>query len=358
MIDTDDWTEIDPLWESRIDSETTSLAESIIRRLEQNRETEWWKVVDVCWNGCIEDDTTLLRDSSTHRMATGRQTEHWTEVDVWWTEYTDNKKDYASELTGVIEALSEQWSESPSRFDEDPLTTDWRHEPLGAPGPLRTNHEENWSQWLAHLIRQSSGEFTSQLFGEEFDRPPRTVQREETFQNKSGKNRRIDVLCEYIGRDGVSIEVKIDDENYGKTTETAALIEQQTHGDWLHVLLLPGYKESSLQSTFSDELIEREDGTYIQSSDSEDILVLYWRDVGEVLRRTLLEDGESSPHWDSSAYLMVTLIEQVIRSFEPVSVEDYSIEISDSTGMWGLKSTELDDQINYLERVIQGDKDE
>ena len=112
--------------------------------------------------------------------------------------------------------------------------------------PLRTNQEENWSQWLAHLLNSAPEHFYSTLLVEPPASVPRRVRCEVGYGSDSEHDRRADIVLEFPIQ-GVSIEVKIDDEGYSKTAETAALIENRAPSlEWSHYLLLPRYKRERL----------------------------------------------------------------------------------------------------------------
>lgn len=194
---------------------------------------------------------------------------------------------------------------------------DWSGTPQA--GPLRITHEENWSQWLAHLIRSSTGPFVAELVDESFDAAPVRVRRERALHDEELHDRRVDVLVEFPYR-GLTIEVKITDENYRKTPQTAYLTEKHHRGDldWTHLLLLPESKRPALAETF-DTLAEdpERDRPTIRPTDSRtpEISVAYWRDVSRALRRTLASGREPGTHWEASTYLFATLVEQKLLGF-------------------------------------------
>jgi hypothetical protein len=85
-----------------------------------------------------------------------------------------------------------------------------------------------------------------------------------------------------------------------------------------------------------------------------DITVIYWSDVAQALRRTLLNEVESSIHWSASAYLFTTLVEeQILQFYAFPSLEKYqdtSLGISD---IERLQSISPEDQIMYLTTVLE-----
>jgi len=280
----------------------------------------------------------------------------WQSIDSWWDSYVHEQEKSLVELQEIIAELNDTWAESECAFNQDPLVEDWTETSPQA-GPLRTNQEENWSQWLAHLIRSSSGDFTRELFGDHFDTAPKFVRCERAFSDEELHDRRVDIIVEFADC-GISIEVKKGDEDYRKTPQTAFLTEKhhQREFNWTHFLLLPESKHAALSSTFGAQM-EDADGerpTIVAEGNHElDVTVMYWEEVSRALRRTLLA-GSESVHWTASAYLFTTLIEQQISRFYAVpSLDDYrdsSLGISD---IERLQSIDPNDQIAYFETVLE-----
>jgi len=191
-------------------------------------------------------------------------------------------------------------------IQKGPLTTDWNSN-KGVTEPLRTYQEENWSQWLAHLLHSAPPEFLTNLFGEDYDRQPNSVEREVYLPDREGTSRYADIVLFYKDR-GLSIEVKKGDKHYSKTIDTASLIESHYAKDWEHVLLLPKYKSNALRRSFTEELEDSDKSQLvIRSDESKDIKVLYWREISSAIREELQSDSESDPHWDASDIYSVLL---------------------------------------------------
>ncbi|UPV72735.1 hypothetical protein M0R89_09255 [Halorussus limi] len=281
----------------------------------------------------------------------------WDAIGPWWDDYVQEQERGLIELRELLEELNQTWKQSGSKFDEDPLIGDWSETSPQA-GPLRTNQEENWSQWLAHLLRDSTGEFSAKLLDSHFDTAPTHVRCERAYHDEELHDRRVDILAEF-GSQGVTIEVKIGDEHYEKTPQTAYLTEKhhQRNLDWTHYLLLPDSREDALQDAFSERLTDdenREPTITATVPEEREITVIYWSEVAQALRRTLLADIEHSTHWAASAYLFTTLIEeQILQLYALPSLEDYrtaSISISD---IERLQSINPDDQIQYLDALLE-----
>ncbi len=147
----------------------------------------------------------------------------WSVIDPWWRTYSEHHQEDLKRLHEIMKDLSIAWDVNDSRFNRDPLAVDWT-ESSPHTGPLQTNQEENWSDWLAHLLRASSGQFIEELLQTDLNSAPLSVKREKCFFLEEKTERRADILL-YYEDSGISIEVKLDDQHYAKTPHTASLIE-------------------------------------------------------------------------------------------------------------------------------------
>jgi len=121
----------------------------------------------------------------------------WDVVDEWWLRYTSGLTGELVELHDVLRELNEQWEASACPFDVDPLAINWTTD-IPQSGPLRTNQEENWSRWLAQLIRDSMGAFTTAVFGTELDPQALQVRCEKAFQDEQLHDRRVDSIAQSV----------------------------------------------------------------------------------------------------------------------------------------------------------------
>ena len=203
------------------------------------------------------------------------------------------------------------------------------------------------------LLETSSSEFAKQLFDVDVPDPPNSVECEAYLPESSGPDRFADILVFHKER-AISIEVKQGDTAYEKTRHTAALVERHYDYDWKHVLLLPADRVPIVRRTFLD-LVDEGDRPEIPSAQSGPIQVLHWRDVSEALRSELLSDQDLDPHWEASAYLLCTLIEQRIIGCNSVSEVTEMTEAGNIIGISQIVSAtnRLDNQISYLEEVIR-----
>jgi hypothetical protein len=175
------------------------------------------------------------------------------------------------------------WNEKLTDLGGDPSSRDWR-----GFRPLRLSREEDWSDWLAHLIASSeTGSFSRRLFAramgalpDDFDWTGPEVKREWTLDTRRAD---IGVLWRTPASGtarGTSVEVKVGDLGLEKTYETARQIETRRRERlWAHVLLLPE------QDVVRWDELEDEHGEV-------DISVITWTDVAIALRRSLLDTDE------------------------------------------------------------------
>ncbi|QCJ48462.1 hypothetical protein FCF25_02070 [Haloprofundus sp. MHR1] len=150
--------------------------------------------------------------------------------------------------------------------------------------------------------------------------------------------------------------MKLGDENYQKTADTARLVEQHyTEQDWTHVLLLPKRKRERLTSIVEPPLKPRTDGlAQLHWEDPGPIDVLYWRDVTSALRLLLRHGTVIDDHWAANAYLFCAVAEQQLMQFQPQAVIDrlaVPTDVVDTIQPIGIAEV-LEQQLTYLrERV-------
>lgn len=285
--------------------------------------------------------------------------DQWACFEPWWESYLTAQHEALSSVKSIFTEVQQQWEQSSSRFDNGPLSAEWTgNDPME--GPLWTRQEENWSQWLAHLIRTAPSSFTEDLFGVEYRIRPRFVEREQLLTHGDMINRFPDILVQYP-KSGVSIEVKKGDKAYKKTIDTAELIEIHYPKDWSHLLLLPMRKKSVLRDTFDNAFADTEERPVIRTDRANDIHIVYWEDVSRIIRRVLQNEHEVDAHWEASAYVFATLIEEKIAKFVPQPAIEKATRTEDvvpgSTGFL-LTGSDIEAQLAYLRRTLEDDFDE
>lgn len=191
--------------------------------------------------------------------------------------------------------LLARWHATLEPLGGEPSCSDWRDF-----RPLRTDREEQWSDWLHHFIRTSTtGGFAHQLLPHnELERPASyakpTVHREEVIED-----RRADLVIEWDnnGRNArCDIEVKVGDRALEKTYDTAWKLQQREPAlRWTHYILLPREDESRWRA------VEPAHGLTVH--------MLTWDDVAIALRREL-RLGREPLSWRAWAHGFCGLIEQ------------------------------------------------
>lgn len=359
VADADQWEEVDRWWDILIDSFPFVLASKETGTLDLSILQHQWGDMDTWWDTYVDGYSLVQASETAVTLDDQLTTEQWSELDSWWETHVESQHEALVELKTMLEDANKAWASSNSSFDADPLATDWKSNSQ-ATGPLRTNQEENWSQWLAHLIRSGPPQFSHELFGTDFENHPTTVQREAYHPDPGGTDRYADILLFYEHL-GVSIEVKKGDEHYTKTIHTASLIESQHSKDWTHFLLLPERKTTALSHSFPEEIVERDGRLVIESDQTKDITVLFWRDISYALRQMLQDNSSVDTHWEASAYLFCTLIEQKISKFVPQPVIDRLSESEDVVQTESsvlLSGSVIPDQTTYLRETMESRNNE
>jgi hypothetical protein len=114
--------------------------------------------------------------------------------------------------------------------------------------------------------------------------------------------------------------VKLFDENYQKTPETAALVDHHYEGEWVHTLLLPTRQIERLKFKTNAPINSRADGRLqIEWEESSPVIVIRWRDVTAAIRSLLRGGDVVDDHWAANAYLFCAVAEQQIMGFQSQS---------------------------------------
>lgn len=314
-----------------------------------------WDSVDTWWESFVETEPVVRTAERTRWLDDRWMMGGWETMDSWWAAFSAVREADVAEVLATLERSDREWEQSDSRFDVDPLATDWTPRP-DTPGPLRPNQEENWSQWLAHLLRDPPSEFLGVLFGDDVGWSPEAVRREVHFQDSIDPDRYADILV-LDGEQGVSIEVKRNDEHYWKTLHTAALIEADDTRNWQHFLLVPKYKDRAVRQTFGENISDPDDGQPVISvAGDPPITVLYWRDISTALRSVLKSGEVRDGHWAASAYLFCTLIEQKILQLIPTTTVDQiaaSDDVIHASQTLSVATGGVDEQLQYLRGTME-----
>lgn len=345
-VEPDDWTDIDLWWSTYTQGRPSVRSSALARALETPTLVDHWEDLDQWWQTHEASSSHAELAESTSPLFSDWLTNSWSELDSWWEVYAEAGHETAKEIASLLGKSNEVWRQSAAPFDTDPLASAITRNQ----GPLLPSNEEGWSDWLAKLLR-SSAPLVTELFDVPKDEAPENVIREDQLSNDEGGFRRPDLLLFHANR-GISIEVKLGDEHYRKTEETARLAEHQYDDyEWHHTLLLPRRKKNRLKTIVDPEVSSKADGQpQVEWENPGPITVLYWRDVTAAIR-TLLRRGDAvDDHWAANAYLFCAAAEQRIMNFAPQpTIEQIAKPASlvDETRRFTLE-VELAEQLTYL----------
>jgi hypothetical protein len=278
-----------------------------------------WHEIDPWTQTYVESTPATQGAASPQIVGLDRLTESWEELDPWWDVYTETGHETAIQICELLAQSNDAWKHSDGPFETDPLVADLTRERF-LRGPLQPSSELKWSRWLAQLLGPSDA-LVRELFGVPVEQPPNEVARETRLPNQDGGFRRADIMVCHAEH-GVSIEVKLHDENYGKTAETAKLVEQHyDQQEWKHVLLIPKRQKRRLDTIVSPPVRSCDNGQFqIAWDDPGPIAVLYWRDVAAAIRSVLRRGDVVDDHWAANAYLFCSVVEQQLIGFQPQPV--------------------------------------
>jgi len=223
---------------------------------------------------------------------------NWTDLDDWFkAAYAALEEQYID-----LDKLATDWDKRLHDLGGDPCVYDWKEF-----RPLRLEREEDWSDWLAHILQTSkTGFLAGQLFGNAFrdiriDFAQPKVKREVTIITGE---RRADLCIQWRNPTAAThVEVKIGDENFDKTFDTSIGL-RRTYPDrtnWTHYILLP---EASLENW-------KECQEHQRSQFQIDIAEITWTQIAIALRKGLRKGGEDIL-WRTCAYIFCGAIEQKI----------------------------------------------
>lgn len=348
---------LDSWWSAYTEAQPVAQGPASARALDRDGLADSWNELGPWWQAYTETNPIIPDSTSMRAIATEKPIKSWDELDPWWDTYTETGHATAIELNELLEESNDAWRESAAPFDTDPLAADLTLERISH-GPLQPTNEMGWSRWLARLLRPSA-ELVAELFGVEADQSANKVVREDqlsTHDEQDGSFRRPDILV-FCTDHGVSVEVKLDDENYSKTAKTAGLIEDHyDRHEWTHSLLLPQRKKRRLSSIVEPPVTPDRDGKLrIEWDDPGSVSVIFWSDVTATIRSLLRRGEVPDDHWAANAYLFCAVAEQQIMGFQPQPVVERlaaPANVVDTIQPIRLAGT-LEEQLTYL-RARQG----
>jgi len=197
----------------------------------------------------------------------------------------------------------ERWDARLADVGGDPAREDW-----SSFRPLRLSREEDWSDWLGHLLERSrSGRFPARLFACAVDEADRwKVARAE--REVSVESCRADLVVRFRDEEWAHVEVKVGDLSLAKTLATAQALARHVAGRRRDdFLLLP---EVDVPSWEAERKNLGEEGAKIQ--------VLTWHDVTRALRESAIEPQAEPICWRVWALTFLGAVEQHLLDFPPV----------------------------------------
>jgi len=361
-VTADTWSTLDSWW----DTYATTVESVATRPDTLALDSRWYddvvKGADSWWESFTEIQSESYTGESVPKIHTFNY--FWKTLDPWWSIYISGRGDDVARLQAALDGSNVLWKQRGGHLNQDPLSTGldqgMRHS-----DPLNPEIEEDWSDWLAHLLRTDKESFRRELLGDGFGEF-RSVEREDYLPETGGIDRYADIVL-ITASDGISIEVKIGDTNYTKTTHTAELLEAHYDHEWHHFLLLPEWNVPALRASINTDSTEAESDTVederpmLATDKTPDVEVLYWSDISRTLRTVLLNSNEQHSHWAASAYLFCTLIEQVILGFSPKPTIDRLATGADTATVFESASVPINNlkaQTEYLQEFIEADVNE
>ena len=226
----------------------------------------------------------------------------------------------------VFLPLLTQWDSIFAALGKDPTHQNWDRF-----RPLRLTREEDWADWLAHLIQTStSGNFSSYLLQiknvSDYSNPVKVIR--EDMHRKY----RADLIIEWRKQKFTHIEVKIGDMNLSKTFPTSKVFREKYRvkkEDWSNFILL-----------LSEQILEWNN---IANSTISNTIInpISWEDVCIALRKAMLQ--EESITWKVWAYTFLGAIEQLIIGYKGYQLDNTK------------PRENLYKKINILERALNHD---
>lgn len=205
-------------------------------------------------------------------------------------------------VSGERRALLDRWNELLAGIGGDPGARDWNRF-----RPLRLSREEDWSDWLAHLMETSRGGRLARLllggaFPEGVDLGACMVTREERSQ---GGERRGDLVVVWESGACAHIEVKVGDKAFGKMFDAGQKLHEMhpAAAVWRNFLLLPAEDMDGWNEVKELEIDEDE------GEPDDAVEELTWEDVAVALRRCLAAKDEE-PAWKAWACAYTGAVEQ------------------------------------------------
>ena len=267
---------------------------------EENREMYSWDILDEF----VEDYKSFISERSfANGFASLSPQEENREMYSWdiFDEFVEDYKSFISERYEVLDKLLKNWNDRLKDLNGDSTYHNWSKF-----RPLRLSREEDWSDWLAHLIETSkTGDFCRFLF--KLDNISDFSESKEVHRELSSDNYRADIIIEWKNDCYSHVEVKINDKNLSKTYKTRQEMMKKFEAE---------------ETKWTDFILLLPDGLSLWEASEEasnKIIPLSWEDVAIALRQALL--GKETIVWKVWSWSFLGAIEQRLIKFPGHEIE-------------------------------------
>jgi len=199
----------------------------------------------------------------------------WPSRDDQWLKAYDA---FTSELQNDYNQHLKYFNKSLKILGGDPSLNDWKKF-----RPLRLSREEDWADWLMHLMEHSETGLLSALILNSYTELASFIKPRATYRELTDKSRkfRADMILCWRNDRWTHIEVKIGDGHLKKTYPTSRIFREQFEKkkeQWSNYILLLD------NQVFDWEVV-------VENSESEEkVSFITWTDVAIALRKSLLND--------------------------------------------------------------------
>ena len=232
---------------------------------------------------------------------------------VGWSAADDWSRSFSAVVTAAGRSLDTcllAWDRALDDIGGDPSRENWENF-----RPLRLSREEDWSDWLGHLLTSSlNGRFPARLLaGDVLQAEKWRVSSAE--REKPAGTYRADLVVHFTDR-WVHIEVKIGDLDLAKTPDTTEALRSVVVGKFMgDYLLLP-----AADLGYWDDEKKRLKGR------ADTITTLTWLDVAKALRASVLERAPELLRWRVWAFTFLGAVEQRLLGFPHVGKDDIKLD--------------------------------
>jgi hypothetical protein len=244
--------------------------------------------------------------SSTELWRAPRRRVGWNAADEWSRSF----KAMVSTAGRRLDTCLRAWDCALDDIGGDPSREDWEKF-----RPLRLSREEDWSDWLAHLLESSlTGRFPARLLARDVGCAEEWRVTTATREQRAERYR-ADLVVRFRDGGWVHVEIKIGDLDLAKTPDTTEALRRVVGGGFRgDYLLLP-----AAHVGYWGEEKKRLEGR------ADNINTLTWVDVVKALRDSVIDRAESL-RWRVWAATFLGSIEQRLLGYQRVGVDDIVLE--------------------------------